>query len=137
MSTYTEKHKAYYEANKHKLKAALKSNQQIWLKTPKGIYSAQKRKATQRGIVWEFTFDSWLSKWNSSGKWKQRGDCTGKYCMSRRNDVGPYSVENTYINLFEENTKESYNRVGINPNGTFKSVPVTQMAREADNAIRK
>ncbi len=121
MSTYTEKHKVYYEENKHKLKPKLKANQQSWLKTPKGIYSTQKRKAKQRGIAWNFTFDTWMAVWNSSNKWEQRGDCTGKYCMSRYNDEGPYSVENTYINLFEENTKEVYTRMGINLDGTFKS----------------
>ena len=135
MSTYTDKHKAYYEANKQKLKPMLWTNQQKWLQTPKGIYSAQKRKAKQRNIEWHFTFDSWFKLWEESGHWDTRGDSAGKHCMSRYNDQGPYSPENVYINLFELNTKESYKRNGINQDGTFKSSPVTQMARDADNAI--
>jgi len=120
MSTYTEKHKAYYEANKHKLKEKLWNNQKLWLKTPRGIYSVQKRKAKTRGISWEFTFDSWMQVWEDSTHWANRGDGRGKYCMCRHNDTGPYSPDNVYIGLFEENTKESYMRNGINPNGTFR-----------------
>ena len=120
MSTYTEKHKAYYEANKHKLKEKLWENQKRWLKTPRGLYSVQKRKAKTRKIPWEFTFDTWWKFWEDSNCWDKRGDVRGKYCMSRYNDTGPYSPANVYINLFEENTKEVYLRNGINSDGTIR-----------------
>lgn len=41
-----------------------------------------------------------------SGKWDERGDTRGKYCMARFNDAGPYSTDNVKIILFEDNTRE-------------------------------
>ncbi len=63
MSTYTAQHKAYYEANREKIIAWRKQYEPEWIKTPKGQYSVQKRKADQRKVPWEFTFDSWLELW--------------------------------------------------------------------------
>lgn len=90
-----------------------------WMLTPKGKFSVQKRKAKQRGIPWELSFEQWWGIWEQSGKWDLRGDTSGMYCMSRREDTGPYSVTNVYINKFGENTKESYDRLGINACGRF------------------
>ena len=118
MSTYTDSHKAYYQKNKEKIIATNKVTEPLWLLTPKGKYSAQKRKAKQRGIFWDFTFDTWWTKWE--GYWELRGDTAGKYCLSRYNDTGVYSPDNTYINLFEENSKEVYIRQGIDSLGRIK-----------------
>ncbi len=30
----------------------------------------------------------------------------GKYCMARKDDLGPYSPDNVEIKLFEDNSKE-------------------------------
>ncbi len=106
MSTYTAQHKAYYEANREKIIAWRKQYEPEWIKTPKGQYSVQKRKADQRKVPWEFTFDSWLELWQTSGKWEERGDSMGKYCMARKDDLGPYSPDNVEIKLFEDNSKE-------------------------------
>ena len=119
MSTYTDKHREYYEKNKEKIKQKRKEYEKIWITTPRGQFSIQKRKAKQRKIEWQLSFDDWWNIWQQSGKWEERGDSRGKYCMSRQGDTGPYSVENVYINLFESNTKESYERNGIDSLGRF------------------
>jgi hypothetical protein len=120
MSTYTQKHREYYLRNRDKIIAWRKEYEPHWIKTSKGKYSVQRRHAAQRGIEWQFTFDSWMKWWIDSGHWKERGDERGKYCMSRREDKGPYSPENCYCNLFEENNREVYVHNGIDELGRFK-----------------
>lgn len=117
MSTYTQSHKEYYEKNKPRILFLRKEREVQWLSTPKGKYSVQKRKAKQRKIAWDFSFDTWWIMWEPY--WENRGDSTGKYCMCRKEDTGPYSPENTYISLFENNTKEVYFRNGITSKGHF------------------
>ena len=107
MSTYSQSHREYYLRNRERILSTRLERERRWMVTPKGQYSAQKRKAKQRKIEWQFDFDSWWKVWQDSGKWEERGDERGRYCMSRRGDTGPYSVDNVYINLFEENSKES------------------------------
>lgn len=119
MTTYSAVHREYYLKNRERILSKRKEREQAWLATPKGKYSAQKRKAKQRGIDWAFTFDSWWSMWKDS--WEQRGDSTGKYCMARFGDTGEYSPTNCYITLFESNTKEVYLRNGTNKQGQFNS----------------
>ena len=119
MSTYTDKHREYYEKNKERIKQQRKEYEKVWITTPRGQFSIQKRKAKQRKIEWLLSFDEWWEIWQGSGKWEERGDSRGKYCMSRHGDQGPYSVENVYINQFELNTKESYERNGIDLLGRF------------------
>lgn len=121
MSTYTDKHKAYYQKNKERILSLRKEREVAWLATPKGKYSVQKRKAKQRKIEWEFTFYTWLDFWGPL--FDQRGDEAGKLCMCRKHDIGPYSPENCYIAKFEDNTKEVYLRNGINHLGQFNENP--------------
>ena len=121
MSTYTDKHREYYEKNKDRLKCLLAENQKKWIKTPKGIYSVQKRKAKQRGIAWNMFFDEWWSIWQESGKWSLRGDTKEKYCMCRTNDTGAYEIGNVPIDTFSNNTKECYTLHQINSSGQFTS----------------
>lgn len=78
-----------------------------WLASPRGKYWQQKTNARRRGIAWEFTFDSWWQFWQDSGKWEQRGDQTGMYCMGRKGDTGPYSPQNCEVMLFERNSSDS------------------------------
>ena len=106
MSTYSASHREYYLKNRERILSLRKEREQKWMATPKGQYSVQKRKAKQRKIEWQLSFDDWWNIWQESGKWNERGDCRGKYCMSRQGDVGPYSIENVYINEFGNNTRE-------------------------------
>jgi hypothetical protein len=56
-------------------------------------------------IGWEFTFDTWLQVWLDSGKLHLRGTYKGGYVMARKNDIGPYSIDNVDIILHSDNTK--------------------------------
>ena len=58
--------------------------------TPEGKYNAQRRQALQRGIVWEFTFELWMSWWGDD--FTKRG--LQGLIMSRQGDTGPYSPTN-------------------------------------------
>lgn len=120
MTTYTAKHKAYYEANRERICALRLERERKWIKTPKGKYSVQKRSAKKRGIAWEFSFDTWWEKWQDSGHWDTRGDSAGSHVMSRYNDEGPYSTSNTFINTMGNNSKEVYERQGIDRLGRIK-----------------
>jgi len=76
-------------------------------KTPKGKYLRQKVNAKNRGLKWEFTFETWWKVWQDSGKWEQRGRGAGQYCMCRIRDEGSYNPENVQVKLMEENSREN------------------------------
>lgn len=71
-------------------------------------YATHKGGAVSRGIPWEFTFDTWWELWERSGKWDQRGNKHGQYCMSRYGDVGPYSPSNVFIQTRDDNIKDAH-----------------------------
>ena len=54
-------------------------------------------------IVWKLSFDEWITIWLDSGHWEQRGVGSGKYCMSRINDIGNYEIGNVEIKTMNEN----------------------------------
>lgn len=118
MSTYTEKHREYYLRNKSRILSLRKEREQSWLKTPKGMFSVQKRKAKQRGIIWELSFGEWWDVWEKSNKWNDRG--IDGYVMCRYGDTGPYSLENVRIDTFKNNSFENYSIMGIDGKGRFK-----------------
>jgi hypothetical protein len=75
--------------------------------SPLGRYKMHKKNAEKKGILWEFTFETWWKMWEESGKWEQRGRTgQGRYQMCRYGDVGPYSPENVRIDTQQENMKE-------------------------------
>ena len=57
-------------------------------------------------IEWNLTFEQWLQTWVDSGHYFERGVGAGKYVMSRKGDLGPYSLDNIEIKLASENTIE-------------------------------
>ena len=71
--------------------------------TPKKAYDDQRRHAESRDIPWVFDYSDWLEMWLISGKWHDRGRESGQYCMCRYGDVGPYSKNNCYIDLTDNN----------------------------------
>lgn len=73
---------------------------------PKRLYNAQKSKALTRGISWELTFEQWWKIWQDSGRWSKRGKRMGQFVMSRKGDMGPYSVDNVVIKECGENNRE-------------------------------
>ena len=66
----------------------------------KHYFNTHKSSAKQRGIKFELSYDQWLNIWLLSGKIDQRG----KYVMCRFNDVGPYSVDNVFIDTRKNNS---------------------------------
>jgi hypothetical protein len=72
-------------------------------------FYAQKSNARIRNIDWKLSYYEWVSIWQSSGKLEQRGKGNGKYVMSRIGDQGPYSVDNVFIQLWENNRAEVFN----------------------------
>ena len=70
-------------------------------------YTAQKRNAKSRGIDWDIKFSDWWHIWHVSGKWEQRGKGYG-YCMARKEDSGPYRVNNVYICTCAQNASDQY-----------------------------
>lgn len=101
-----EYHKKYREENKVKRYAYNKEYLKTYFRSPKGIYNNQKSSAIHRGIEWLFTFETWWKVWEECGKWDSRGITSGKYCMCRHGDVGPYSAENVYIATQTQNLKD-------------------------------
>lgn len=80
--------------------------QQRYNQTPMGKYIRQRANAQNRGIPWDFTFDSWWKIWQDSGKWEERGNGRFGYCMARINDEGHYCPENVVIKTLQDNTLE-------------------------------
>ncbi|ADM80156.1 hypothetical protein phiAS5_ORF0313 [Aeromonas phage phiAS5] len=85
-------------------------------------YENQKRKAKNRSIDWQFTFDTWLDWWKSTGKYHLRGRTKDKpYVMCRIGDTGPYSPSNVYCGSLSDNAKDAYTN-GKNTPVTFNNM---------------
>ena len=70
-------------------------------------YSTQKWDAGNRNIEWNFnSVEEWYNYWVDSGHWHERGNKRGQYVMSRYNDIGPYSIYNTFFQPTEENVRQ-------------------------------
>lgn len=119
MSTYSPAHKAYYEKHRERILSQRAEREAKWLATPEGKFSVQKRKAKQRGIAWQLSFEEWWSIWQESGKWDQRGQGAASYCMCRHEDTGPYAVGNVRIDTHHENGIENYNLRGTDELGRY------------------
>lgn len=85
-------------------------NEGLQVSDPRSLamaYRNQMRSADSRAIEWKFTFPEWVRVWVESGLLEKRGRGADCYCMSRRGDVGPYSVENVRIITHSENSREA------------------------------
>jgi len=74
--------------------------------TPKGAFAQQRRDSNKRKIAFNFTFEEWISWWESNlgQDWfSKRGSRLGQYVMARLGDKGPYSPENVKCITSEEN----------------------------------
>jgi hypothetical protein len=80
----------------------------IDLKDADGKYLQIMRRAADRGIDFQMTFEEWMTVWLDSGHWHQRGKGLGKYNMSRINDTGPYAVGNVFIQRHEQNSSDGH-----------------------------
>ncbi len=59
-----------------------------------------------RGVEFLFTFEGWKDWWIATGKWEQRGKLRGQFVMRRHGDVGPYSIDNVFCGVTEENVRD-------------------------------
>lgn len=75
-------------------------------KSPVLKFVHQRNSARYRKIEWELTFFQWMTIWRNSGKWAERGQGIGKYCMARKLDTGPYSESNVYITTCDDNVRD-------------------------------
>lgn len=75
------------------------------LKKPTRTFARQKVTAIARGIDWQLNLWQWWSIWQQSGHWTSRGRGNG-YCMCRKGDQGPYSVDNVYIATNAKNIQD-------------------------------
>lgn len=80
------------------------------LKKPTQVFGRQRNSARHRGIEWNLTLWQWWSIWQQSGHWANRGRGNG-YCMCRKGDQGPYSVDNVYIATNTENVQDYWSAV--------------------------
>jgi len=67
----------------------------------------QRDRAKRSGISFELTFEQWLSWWESTGHFHERGLGKDKYCMARFGDAGPYALGNIKCITNSENAKEA------------------------------
>jgi len=74
--------------------------------TPRRRYIEHRENARKRNIAFLLTFDEWWDLWQQSGKWDQRGNRRGKYCMARFGDRGAYEIGNVSICPIETNRSE-------------------------------
>jgi hypothetical protein len=70
----------------------------------KSKYYEHRQNARRRKIEFILTYDEWMNIWLQSGHWENRGRGADKYAMCRYNDIGPYSVNNVYIDLNRTNS---------------------------------
>ena len=66
-------------------------------------YHRHKCVAKQRKVPFELSYNEWITIWLESGKYDMMGSGKGKFCMSRYNDIGPYSIDNVFIQLHTDN----------------------------------
>lgn len=78
------------------------------LKQARRKWKTQEYNAIARGVLFEITFEDWLSVWLESGHWYERGKGNGAYCMCRKGDTGPYSKDNVRIDTIENNSIEAH-----------------------------
>ena len=83
-------------------------------------YKEQQSRAVTRKIDWQFTFETWLNKWVSSGKLLQRGRKKDEYCMGRLHDKGPYSISNTEIITNGQNHSDYHRYNPVTPKPKVK-----------------
>lgn len=71
-----------------------------------GKYTRQWRRAAERNIDWEFTFETWLAWWGPDIE--RRGCKRGMLVMARHKDSGPYSPGNCYKATANQNMSDSF-----------------------------
>jgi len=66
-----------------------------------GKYHNARHCAKERGIEWQFTYDTWIAWWGDD--FHRRGPFSGQLVMARHNDTGPYHPDNVSKATCNEN----------------------------------
>ena len=69
----------------------------------KKAFKEQKRRARQRGVSFEMSFDQWRDFWTEDDRWSRRGTGADNLVMSRIGDEGAYKVGNVVCQTQREN----------------------------------
>ena len=64
----------------------------------------QKNQAQFREEGWDIPFEAWLELWGDL--WYQRGRTRGCYCMTRRDNELPWTLDNVYVVTREQHARE-------------------------------
>jgi transposase len=83
----------------------------VWCRngaTPQDLFKKQKKNASSRRIEFKLNFRQWWELWLSSGKWGSRGVRVGQYVMGRKDDSGPYSIDNVMIQTSSSNISDGH-----------------------------
>jgi hypothetical protein len=75
-------------------------------------YVVHKAGAKRRGIAFELTFEEWLTIWEASDHFEERGRKASQYHMARHNDTGAYAAGNVKIITASQNIIEIKGRKG-------------------------
>lgn len=76
---------------------------------PRTAWRQQAIAASQRGIIFELTFEDWINWWevNLGSDWfEKRGKKRGQFVMARIEDKGPYKIGNIKCITSEANARE-------------------------------
>jgi hypothetical protein len=57
-------------------------------------YKVHRTNAKQRGVEFKLTFEEWLTWWQQTGHYHERGNKRGQYVMARKGDTGSYELGN-------------------------------------------
>lgn len=95
-------------------------------------FLGQKSQAGCRGISWELNLWQWWTIWQESGHWYERGIRHDQYVMCRKEDIGPYAIDNIFIAPGRENSSISPRKKTTLPMGVQKSNKKYQAVRRYD-----
>ena len=82
-----------------------------------GKYHNARYCAAQRGIEWQFNYDTWIDWWGND--MQRRGPYKGQLVMARRNDTGPYHPDNVDKMLSSDNCRDG--TLGIKRSDKFRA----------------
>jgi hypothetical protein len=66
----------------------------------------QRNQAQWRGEGWTISFEAWKLLWDVSGQWENRGRARDCYCMTRRDHLSPWSIDNVQIITREAHSRQ-------------------------------
>lgn len=78
------------------------------LNKAKKQFKNHRQGAARRNIEFCLTFEQWLTIWLLSGHYENRGNKKGQYVMCRKGDLGPYAINNVFIDTNTNNIRDAW-----------------------------